>query len=243
MKMADSRGVPLERVPAAERVYEREAVLGRDATSVFPTETQPAQGEAGGANAFESMGAVKFVTETELADIKAKRGERVEDGTFACDKSLAEVLAENKAKKEEEFQAVWHSMKVGKNRPLDEDEAGFYEDLQKNTWFMEKANKEAEEDELTAFKLARAERMMAEAAEPTSLLDPALLAPQAPAPVKRRAPNLLVKPVAKFKVVPKKGSNAGSSKSSAPEPRKADDSDEDVGGGLLGIAAYGSDSD
>ena len=59
------------------------------------------------------MGAVKFVTETQLTELKAMRGERIEDGTLApADKSLAEVLADNKAKKEEEFQAVWTSMKV-----------------------------------------------------------------------------------------------------------------------------------
>ena len=48
----------------------------------------------------------------QLEEIKATRGERVEDGTVAADKSLAEILAENKAKKEEEFQEVWKSMKV-----------------------------------------------------------------------------------------------------------------------------------
>ena len=58
------------------------------------------------------MGAVKFVTETELAEIKSLRGERVEDGTMSADKCLGEILADNKAKKNEEFQAVWHSMKV-----------------------------------------------------------------------------------------------------------------------------------
>lgn len=37
----------------------------------------------------------------------------MEDGTLARDKTLAAVLAENKAKKEEEFANVWKTMKQG----------------------------------------------------------------------------------------------------------------------------------
>lgn len=233
--MSSGRGVPLVRVAAEERVYEREAVFGRDASSVFPSESKP----AAGATAFESQGAVKFVTETELADLKAKRGETLEDGTLAApDKSLAEVLADNKAKKEEEFQAVWTSMKVGKNRPLDEDEAGFYEELNKQAWFSEKAAKEAEANEMLAFRLAQ-ETRTSEAADPKKLLDPSLLAPLAPAPTKRPAPAAHVRPVAKVKIVPKKPGAAGAATA---VPKKAEESDEEAGG-LLGIAGYGSDSD
>jgi hypothetical protein len=235
--MSASRGVPLVRVAAEERVYEREAVLGRDATSVFPS-SNPAPSV--GVSAFESMGAVKFVTETQLTELKAMRGERIEDGTLApADKSLAEVLADNKAKKEEEFQAVWTSMKVGKNRPLDEDEAGFYNDLAKQEWFAEKSKTEAEANEMLAFRLARETQMVSEVVDPKTRLDPSLLAPPGPVATKRPAPAVRVQPMAKVKIVPKK---AGAAAVAKPVPKNAEESDEEAGG-LLGVAAYGSDSD
>ena len=50
---------------AMRQVYEREAILGRDAASVFPTETVTNAKAEGLANAVqEGMGAVKFVTDS-----------------------------------------------------------------------------------------------------------------------------------------------------------------------------------
>ena len=49
----------------------------------------------------------------QLIEIKAQRGERPEDGTMTVDKTLAEVLEANKQAKEDKFQEVWKSMKVG----------------------------------------------------------------------------------------------------------------------------------
>ena len=49
----------------------------------------------------------------QLEAIKKERGASVEDGTVARDKTLAAVLAENKAKKEEQFANVWKTMKQG----------------------------------------------------------------------------------------------------------------------------------
>ena len=49
----------------------------------------------------------------QLEAIKKERGPSVEDGTIARDKTLAAILAENKAKKEEQFANVWKSMKQG----------------------------------------------------------------------------------------------------------------------------------
>ena len=52
---------------AMRQVYEREAILGRDAASVFPTETVTNAKAEGLANAVqEGMGAVKFVTESQV---------------------------------------------------------------------------------------------------------------------------------------------------------------------------------
>lgn len=49
----------------------------------------------------------------QLAVLKQQRGERPEDGTMTVSKTLAEILAENKAAKEDKFQEVWKSMKTG----------------------------------------------------------------------------------------------------------------------------------
>lgn len=49
----------------------------------------------------------------QLEAIKKERGPSVEDGTVARDKTLAAILAENKAKKEEQFANVWKTMKQG----------------------------------------------------------------------------------------------------------------------------------
>mmetsp|Transcript_17627 Transcript_17627/g.38456 ORF Transcript_17627/g.38456 Transcript_17627/m.38456 type:complete len:244 (-) Transcript_17627:67-798(-) len=241
--MEFSKGVPMERVEPEERLYDVEKMLGRDASSVFPTELKPK-----GINVEElSAGAVKFVTEKQLEEIKASRGERVEDGTVAADKSLAEILADNKAKKEEEFQEVWKSMKVGKNRPLDEEDCEFYDELAKSKWQTDRHIKESEQDELLAFKLARETRVVE--VKPKEV-DPSLLA--APAPAVKRKAGLISSKVTKPKpkvaaVVVKKAKPAG------PQPpptaavaSKGGDSGSDSeggGGGLLGLAGYGSGDD
>lgn len=49
-----------------ERVYERDAVLGRDARSVFPTEISK-QAAADRASAAESLGGRNFITESEVS--------------------------------------------------------------------------------------------------------------------------------------------------------------------------------
>ena len=54
----------------------------------------------------------------QLEELKKTRGPTVEDGSVVRDKTLAAILAENKEKKEEEFQNVWKSMKQGDFVPL-----------------------------------------------------------------------------------------------------------------------------
>ena len=49
----------------------------------------------------------------QLEEIKKTTGQRVENGTVSRDKSLAAILAENKNKKEKEFQQMWKTMKQG----------------------------------------------------------------------------------------------------------------------------------
>ncbi len=48
-----------------EQVFEREAVLGRDASSVFPTESAATAG-ADAAATKASLGALRFITESEV---------------------------------------------------------------------------------------------------------------------------------------------------------------------------------
>ena len=48
-------------------MYEREAVLGRDASSVFPRESAAAAG-AGADATKAALGALRFITETEVRE-------------------------------------------------------------------------------------------------------------------------------------------------------------------------------
>ncbi|KAK9797009.1 hypothetical protein WJX73_004418 [Symbiochloris irregularis] len=125
--MEDERPMEMIRVHE-ERLYDREAILGRDTASVFPSQSQQAA-QASAESAKAALGASKFVSEKQLEELRAQRGDRVEDGAIAPDKPLVQVLAEAKEAKEEKFQAVWQSMKQGKNRPLDDDELEFVNEM------------------------------------------------------------------------------------------------------------------
>ena len=52
-------------VSREERLFDREAILGRDTTSVFPTETQSAA-QASVESAKAALGAARFVSEQEV---------------------------------------------------------------------------------------------------------------------------------------------------------------------------------
>lgn len=54
----------------------------------------------------------------QLEAIKKERGPSVEDGSVVRDKTLAAILAENKAKKEEQFADVWKTMKQGRQSSI-----------------------------------------------------------------------------------------------------------------------------
>ncbi|KAI8467414.1 MAG: hypothetical protein J3K34DRAFT_454496 [Monoraphidium minutum] len=151
--MDDSRTVDMVRVPREEEYYDREEVLGRDASSVFPKEAAQAA-EAGRDAMSEALGARKFISETELATIKATRGGAVDDGSVAADKPLAAILAERKAEKDAAFQENWRQMKTGKNRPLDPEEADFFEGLRRLKAEQETAARQEEMSELEAFREA-----------------------------------------------------------------------------------------
>lgn len=156
------------RVKPSERVYDRDAVLGRDATSVFPTEIA-ASAAADRSAAAEAIGGRTFITETELEAIKAERtGEPEASGSSSANdnRPLAVVLAENKQAKEDAFQAQWTQMKTGKNRPLDEDELEFLNGLQQREATAEEAWRSEQASELDAFQQAVKDRAQRSKSEP-----------------------------------------------------------------------------
>ena len=150
------RKVGMLRVERQEQVFEREAVLGRDAESVFPTELKAAsEAEANEVTDAlkEALGSVKFVTESQVEEIKAKDGGGG-DGA-GTSKPLAQVLSERKQQKDEAFQEQWKLIKQGKNRPLDADEIAFLESVETKKRKIEETRKAEEETEVLAFQLAR----------------------------------------------------------------------------------------
>ncbi|KAL4443281.1 hypothetical protein ABPG75_011018 [Micractinium tetrahymenae] len=151
----DRKPVELVRVPREEQYFDREEVLGRDLTSVFPTEAKKAAVDNAGLAELLGAGKAKFISETELEEIKSKRGLSVEDGTLAADKPLAEILREAKEAKEAAFQDQWKKMKQGKNRPLDEDEMEFVDSIAQAEAAARRRQREEEEAELAAFHAAQ----------------------------------------------------------------------------------------
>lgn len=68
---------------------------------------------------------------------------------------LAEILMEQKEQKQAEFEAGWKTMKTGKNRPLDEDEAAFLDQIVENEVKKQSDIHKKEEEELRAFREAQ----------------------------------------------------------------------------------------
>ena len=134
--------------------------MGRDIASVFPTESKKAALQSDAAQAILLKGKQKFISETELEEIKAATGGRgrVEDGSIAADKPLAEILREQKESKEAKFQEQWRQMKTGKNRPLDEDEYVFLDTVAEAEVQRQQRVAVEEEAELDAYHNALREQ-------------------------------------------------------------------------------------
>lgn len=262
--MTEQRNVPLVRVERQERYFDREEVLGRDASSVFPTEAKKGAGLDPELVKSVLGGDRKFVSETELAEIKSKRGLSVEDGTIAADKPLAQILAEAREAKEVAFQEQWKQMKTGKNRPLDEDELEFIDSVVEAEAARLRTICEEEEAELAAFRAAAAG---GGASAPAAALGPQLpeeetapsggaeqqrQRPPPPPPPKRKRPQPAVRPLIKPFVRPKqqqqrneeeepveKRLRVGGAAASGAEGSGS----EEEGPGLVGLlGGYGSDS-
>lgn len=145
-----------------EQVFDREEVLGRDACSVFPTESKRMV-SMDPEKVKEVLGKDrKFISETELEEIHAARGTR---GDVVAQKPLAEILKEQRDAKDAAFQEQWKQMKTGKNRPLEEDELHFLDSLAQAEQQRWKVEIEQEKAELESFRQHR---------EPKSKLHPPL---------------------------------------------------------------------
>jgi len=231
------------RIERQEQVFERETVLGRDTESVFPTELhQDAVLDA--EKMKEALGSVKFVTETEVEEIKLKE----KDGNgeeIASAKPLAQILTEKKQLKDDEFQEQWKLMKQGKNRPLDADELDFLDSVEAKKRKAEDSRRVEEETELLEFQLAREQALQTR----SSSLQPPHKAKQTlhhPSKKTKKAASssMMIRVKPKVKVAP-----AVQAKPKLPEPEPAalekQADDEGAAGAGLGslVADYGSDSD
>ena len=159
--------VPMVRIEQPERVYDREKILGRDAASVFPSMAQEEAEKVVSATQ-AIVGSMNFVTETELMEIKAKRGGalRPEDGTMEADKTLWAVLQEAKDAKQEAFEEGWKTMKQGVYKPLDDEEAEFIDEVETRKRSEERRAEEREKSEVDAFKAAREAQVIRKAKPP-----------------------------------------------------------------------------
>jgi len=228
-------GVEMVRVERAERTYDREKALGRDTASVFPS-LGDGDGDGDGATATATATATaseKFVTERELERLRAlgasdgdeRRGAGDEAVDANAGKPLYQILAERREEKDREFQEQWASMKVGKNKPLDEEEVEFLDEIESERRAAEAKRKREEDGELEAFK--RAQRGEDRGGMTTTKGEGETATTSAPAAVvARKRPSAGVRAKPKVTI--------------AREPEVTDDANEGLGG-LLGD--YGSDSD
>ncbi|PSR94691.1 Protein FAM192A like [Actinidia chinensis var. chinensis] len=94
---------------------------------------------------------VNFVSEEQLAEARKTRGARVDDGTGQRDRSLYEILKENKDKRDAEFNERF------KHRPpkaLDEDETEFLDKLEMSRREYDRQMADDEAYQLRSFQAA-----------------------------------------------------------------------------------------
>ncbi|GMH33042.1 hypothetical protein BSKO_00876 [Bryopsis sp. KO-2023] len=223
--------VEMIRLPAEEEEEpEDEGPVGRDAASVFPNEAR-AQQEAQTEQLLEAVGAGRFISETELEEIRTQGlSAKTETGQILPERPLAEVLAENKRKKEEEFQDQWKQMKQGKNRPLDADEFEFIDTLHQNEVDRSRRMEEEEKTELDAFKAAveaNAEQNLESRDSGAETTAPARK------PKDRATSGVTFRPVARVRVV-RKAENDSVGRSPKRQRQECSGKEETVLGGLLG---------
>lgn len=87
----------------------------------------------------------------QLLEIKSGQTQNVVE---TSNKPLAEILREQKEAKQAKFEDQWKQMKTGKNRPLDEDELEFLDNVIEAENFQRRKVVEEEKKELEAFREA-----------------------------------------------------------------------------------------
>ena len=130
-----------------EELFDVEKELGRDVKSVFKML------DDGGK---EKSTNTKFVTAEELERLRKERGGKEEESEKEPVKPLWQILQEQRDVKEEKFQEGWKTMKEGKNRPLEEDEIEFLDEVEEQKRENEKRKREEEKELSKQFKLAKA---------------------------------------------------------------------------------------
>ena len=130
-----------------EELFDVEKELGRDVKSVFKIL------DDGGK---EKSTNAKFVTAEELERLRKERGGKEEESEKEPVKPLWQILQEQRDVKEEKFQEGWKTMKEGKNRPLEEDEIEFLDEVEEQKRENEKRKREEEKELSKQFKLAKA---------------------------------------------------------------------------------------
>lgn len=143
-----------------EQYFDAEEVLGRDTKSVFPNESRKATLQSGAAKAILEKATNKFISETELAEVKAAASSRARGNEDTGSlRPLAEILREQKEAKEARFQDQWKQMKTGKNRPLDDDELEFLDGMAAAEAAHQRRLAAEENAELEAFQKALKEKI------------------------------------------------------------------------------------
>ena len=129
-----------------EELFDAEKELGRDVKSVFKMLDDDGGKEKSN----------KFVTAEELERLRKERGGTEEESEKEPVNPLWQILQEQRDVKEEKFQEGWKTMKEGKNRPLEEDEIEFLDEVEEQKRENEKRKREEEKELSKQFKLAKA---------------------------------------------------------------------------------------
>eukprot|EP01026_Neomeris_dumetosa_P017508 TRINITY_DN16748_c0_g2_i1.p3 TRINITY_DN16748_c0_g2~~TRINITY_DN16748_c0_g2_i1.p3 ORF type:complete len:196 (-),score=29.56 TRINITY_DN16748_c0_g2_i1:26-613(-) len=143
----------VDMVRLSDKLDFREEDDKRNVSKVFPEESQKLKRK----RIEEQLQTKQFISEAQLEENKQTRGSNVSDGSFSAQKPLAQILADQKALKEEEFQQKWKQMKQGKNRPLEEDEVEFLDNLHSQSRRQLAQIAQEEQSQLQMFKKARNE--------------------------------------------------------------------------------------
>jgi hypothetical protein len=144
---------------------------------------------------------------------------------------------EQREVKQAKFEEGWKVMKTGKNRPLDEDEAGFLEQLLENEAHVEKRIMEEEKNEIQAFREAAAH-----AREKSKGASVAPKVEGSSVPSSRKRPTaLLMKERIKVCKPESKKNDENNSETNDTKTASGDD-DDDTGGVLQSLlGGYGSE--